>query len=65
MPNWLAAVIVSGFFAFAHGQVNVGVDTFILSMVGCYLVIKTNSLLPAVLLHAAKNAIAFVLLVSL
>ena len=65
LPNWLAAVIVSGFFAFAHGQVNVGVDTFILSMVGCYLVIKTNSLLPAVLLHAAKNAIAFVLLVSL
>ena len=55
----LAALAVSLAFAFLHGQWNVAVDTFVLSMVACYLYEQTGSIRPAVLLHMIKNAIAF------
>jgi membrane protease YdiL (CAAX protease family) len=54
-------VFTSAIFGFAHGQWNVGVDTFALSLALCYLAYKTNSLWPSVLLHSLKNLIAFIL----
>lgn len=57
----VAAVFTSAIFGFAHGQWNVGVDTFALSLALCYLAYKTNSLWPSVLLHSLKNLIAFIL----
>ncbi|HKX23854.1 MAG TPA: type II CAAX endopeptidase family protein [Candidatus Saccharimonadales bacterium] len=59
---WLGAIGVSLLFAVAHGQANVGIDVFVLSMFLCYLREKTDSLWPAVALHALKNLVAFIVL---
>lgn len=61
-PFWVSALAVSTLFGVAHGQLNVGIDTFCLSLVLCYLVEKTNSLWPGILVHALKNAVAFTLI---
>ncbi len=58
----LAAVITSLVFGLLHGQWNVGLDTFTLSLVLCFLYQKTGSLWASILLHAGKNALAFILL---
>lgn len=62
-------LIVSLLFAAAHlpggkdGLLWVGaLDTFILSVVLCFLREKTGSLWPAITLHALKNGLAFTLL---
>lgn len=57
-------LIVSILFAVAHGQVNVGLDTFALSIALCYLREKTDSLWPSILLHMLKNGIAFAFLAA-
>lgn len=62
LPFWFAALITSVVFALAHGQWNVGIDTFALSLILCYLVEKSGSIIPALLLHGLKNSVAFVLL---
>lgn len=62
MPMWPAAVVVSLMFGLAHGQWNVGVDTFILSMVACYLREMTGTIWPGVVIHMAKNAVAYIAL---
>lgn len=62
MPFWPAALIVSVAFGIAHGQWNVGVDTFILSMVACYLREMTGTIWPGVIIHMLKNAVAYILL---
>jgi membrane protease YdiL (CAAX protease family) len=59
---WTGAAAVSLLFAVAHGQANVGVDVFVLSMFLCYLREKTDSLWPSIALHALKNLVAFVVL---
>jgi len=56
------AIIVSLLFALAHGQWNVGLDVFALSLVLCFLREKTNSLWPGIFLHALKNLLAFLVL---
>lgn len=65
-----AAISTSVLFAAAHllGGVEdallwvAAIDTFILSLVLVYLREKTGSLWPAILLHAIKNGVAFLLL---
>lgn len=59
---WPAAIVTSGLFAVAHGQLNVGIDTFVLGMFASWLVWHTGSLWPAIWLHMAKNALAYVFL---
>jgi membrane protease YdiL (CAAX protease family) len=59
---WGGAVTVSLLFAVAHGQANVGIDVFVLSMFLCYLREKTGSLWPSILMHALKNLVAFIVL---
>lgn len=56
------ATLTSLLFGLVHGQVNVGVITFILGMLLCWLYYKTKSLWPAILLHSFKNVVAFVLI---
>jgi hypothetical protein len=58
----ITAIVVSVLFAVAHGQVDVGLDVFALSLVLCYLRERTNSIWPGILLHATKNGIAFLML---
>lgn len=61
-PFWISAVVASLVFATLHGQWNVAVDTFALSLILCYLVKRYDSILPTIFLHAIKNSIAFILL---
>lgn len=62
MPLWPAAVVVSVLFGLAHGQWNVGIDTFILSMVACYLREATDTIWPGVIIHIVKNMVAYIVL---
>ncbi|HMS30884.1 MAG TPA: type II CAAX endopeptidase family protein [Candidatus Saccharibacteria bacterium] len=62
LPFWVSAVFTSVLFAVAHGQWNVAVDTFALSIILCYLVEKNQSSVPTILVHGLKNGLAFVLL---
>ena len=59
LPVWSAALIVSVLFGIAHGQLNVGVDVFCLSLVACYARELTGSIWAGVVLHMIKNFIAF------
>ena len=66
----IAAVLTSILFGIAHLQFGSGapllwvaaIDTFVLSVVLCYLREKTNSLWSSIMLHAIKNGVAFVAL---
>ncbi len=70
LPIVMSALIASVLFAAAHlgegGKSGLlwiaGVDTFILSMVLCYLKDKTGSLWPGIGVHMIKNGLAFVIL---
>lgn len=58
----IATLLVSVAFGVLHGQVNVGIDTFALSIVLCLLREFTGSIWAGVLLHVTKNGLAFYLL---
>lgn len=58
----VSMLLVSLAFAVLHGQLNVGIDTFALSIVLCLLREFTGSIWAGVLLHATKNGLAFYLL---
>ena len=59
MGFWPGAVVTSLIFGFAHGQVNVGVYTFILGMVFSYLYRKFDSIIPGVMLHTLNNLVSY------
>ncbi len=59
---WPATIIVSILFGIAHGQWNVGIDTFVLSVFLCGLREYSGSLWASILLHSLKNLLAFTLL---
>lgn len=72
LPFVLAATITSVLFAMAHlNQASdgllwvAGIDTFILSIVMCFLREKTGSLWPSIGVHMIKNGIAFVVLFNI
>lgn len=72
LPFASAAVATSILFAGAHlsgasdGLLWVGaIDTFILSLVLCYLREKSGSLWPGIGVHAFKNGIAFIILFNI
>ena len=62
IPIWLAMVITSAVFGAVHGQLNVAIDTFALSMIMCSLREVTGSIWAGILLHMLKNGLAFYLL---
>jgi len=59
---WPAAIIVSILFAIAHGQINVAVDTFILSLFLCNLREKTGAIWAPIIVHTLKNLLGFYLI---
>jgi membrane protease YdiL (CAAX protease family) len=61
-PIWFAALGASVLFALAHGQWNVGVDVFILSLFLIFVFQKTGNLWLTIAMHATKNLIAFLFL---
>ncbi|MBQ9403016.1 CPBP family intramembrane metalloprotease [Candidatus Saccharibacteria bacterium] len=58
----VATIITSVAFGFMHGQWNVGVNVFALSVVLCVLREITGSIYSGILVHMLKNAIAFYIL---
>lgn len=62
MPIWLAILATSVTFGFVHGAWNLAVDTFALSVIMCVLRESTGSLWASILLHMAKNGVAFYIL---
>lgn len=62
IPVWLTMLLVSVLFGVVHGQFNVAVDVFALSIILCTLREITGSIWAGVLLHMLKNAIAYYLL---
>lgn len=61
-PIWLAVILTSALFGFIHGQWNVGIDVFALSVVMCGLREITGSIWSGIILHMMKNGLAFYLL---
>lgn len=59
MPFWQSALLVSLLFGAIHGQWNVGLDVFALSMVASGLRESTGQIWPGLLIHMTKNAVAF------
>lgn len=59
VPLWAAIVLVSALFAAVHGQWNVAIDVFALSVVLCILRELTGSIWSGILLHMIKNGVAF------
>lgn len=56
---FLAAIVTSALFGVLHGQWNVGLSVFALSLVMCGLRELTGSIWAGVFLHVVKNFIAF------
>ena len=59
LPWWVPALVVSAVFGAAHGQWNVGLDVFVLSLVACGLREATGSIWAGIVLHMIKNMVAF------
>jgi len=59
MPFWVAIVVTSVLFGAIHGQWDLAIDTFALSIVLCFLRESTGSIWASILLHMTKNGIAF------
>ena len=59
VPVWAAVLATSALFGLVHGQWNVGLDVFALSIVLCSLREVSGSIWAGVLLHMLKNGIAF------
>lgn len=57
---WPTAIIVSLLFALAHGQINVGIDVFILSLFLCYVREKTGAIYAPIFMHSIKNLLGFI-----
>ena len=58
----ISALLVSVLFGLLHGQWNVGVNVFALSLVLCALREVTGTIYSGILLHMIKNGIAFYML---
>lgn len=61
-PLWVAVLVTSGLFGLVHGQWNVGIDVFALSIVLCTLREVTGNIWAGVLVHMLKNSLAFYIL---
>ncbi|HZJ34751.1 MAG TPA: type II CAAX endopeptidase family protein [Candidatus Angelobacter sp.] len=62
VPIWVAILATSILFGSIHGAWNLAIDTFALSIVLCLLRESTGNIWASILLHMAKNGIAFYIL---
>lgn len=61
-PAWVVILLTSALFGAVHGQWNVALDVFALSLVLCTLREITGSVWAGIVLHMMKNALAFYIL---
>lgn len=59
MPMWLAVIFQALLFAIYHGNIIQGAYAFLFGLFFGFLVIKTDSLVPSVLLHSIINLSAY------
>lgn len=57
-----SVLLTSLLFALIHGQWNVGINVFIMSIILCLLRETTGTIYSGILLHMLKNCVAFMLL---
>jgi hypothetical protein len=57
----LSATLTSVLFAAAHGQWNVAIDVFVLSMIACAARDITGNINASIIIHMLKNMLAFYL----
>ena len=62
VPIWAAIIATSLLFGFVHGAWNLAIDTFALSIILCLLRESTGNIWASILVHMAKNGIAFYIL---
>lgn len=62
VPVWVAILVTSALFGVIHGQWDLAIDTFALSVILCLLRQTTGSLWASILLHMTKNGIAYYIL---
>lgn len=58
----VSTLLTSFTFALMHGQLNVGIDVFILSLFLCYLRERFDSVWPGMVVHSLKNGLAYIIL---
>lgn len=58
-PVWVSVLATSVLFGVIHGQWNVGLDVFALSLVLCSLREVTGNIWAGMILHMLKNGVAF------
>ena len=59
IPAFPAIVLVSLLFALVHGQWNVGVIVFAMSVINCLIRELTGTVYGGILVHIIRNSIAF------
>ena len=59
LPAWLSIILVSVLFGIMHGQWNVAVNVFCMSVVMCLMREITGTIWSSILLHVIKNGVAF------
>jgi len=62
IPAIPAMLVVSALFGIVHGQWNVGVTVFVMSMVMCTVRELTGTIWGGILIHMIKNGVAFYIL---
>ncbi len=62
IPMPIAILLVSLLFGLVHGQWNVGITVFAMSIILCLIREFTGTIYGGIVMHMIKNAIAFVLL---
>lgn len=60
----ISIILTALLFGLAHGQLNVGLDTFLFGIILGVLSWKTESIYPAISLHMLKNCLAIVAILS-
>ncbi|MCC7543101.1 CPBP family intramembrane metalloprotease [bacterium] len=58
-PTWFAVIVSAAGFGWLHGQINVGIYTFLLGLLLTWLYMRSRSLYPGIILHVLNNAVAF------
>jgi membrane protease YdiL (CAAX protease family) len=53
------AVLSSVIFGLAHMQANIGIYTFLLGLLLCFMYVRTKSIVPGIVLHMLNNYLAF------
>ncbi len=59
---WIGAVSSSILFGLAHLQANVGIYTFVLGILLCFMYARLRSIFPGMALHMLNNYLAFIAL---